>query len=118
MMYVVTKNGNKIRLNEEDVKKVVANDEFGCLNIRDNVVVCNGKDYMKKIWIVTVELDKKYCERHRYKGEIDTEFVAEMRIDHEPTQEELLYICGAFGSGQQTILRVDTGYVWDIDWDD
>ena len=118
MMYVVTKNGTKIRLNDDDVKKAVAEDEFGCLNIRDNVAVCNEADYMKKIWIVTVESDKKYYERHRYKGEIDTEFVAEMKLDHEPTQEELLYVCGAFGNGQQTILRVDIGYIWDTEWND
>lgn len=118
MMYVVTKNGNKIRLNEEDVKKAVANDEFGNLNIRDSVAVCHEADHMEKIWIVTVEEDKKFHERHRYKGEIDTEFLAEIKLDHEPTQEDLLYICCAFGNGQATVLRVDTGYVWVTDWDD
>ncbi len=117
MMYVVTKNGMKIRLNEEDVKKAVADDEFDCLNIRDNVAIYNETDHMKKIWLVAVELDKKFYERHSYKGEIDTEFVAEVKLEHEPTQEELLYICGALGNGQQTILRVDTGYVLDTDWD-
>lgn len=118
MRYVVTKDGCKIRLNDEDVEKAIEASKFGDLNIKDSVAICSDADSMKKIWIVTVERDKKFYGHRNYRGEIDTEFMAEIKLDHEPTQEELLYFCGAFGCGQATILRVDTGYVWETEWDD
>ena len=118
MRYVVTKDGHKIRLNDEDFEKAVKASKFGGLNIKDTVAICSDADFMEKIWIITVEEDKKFYGRHSYRGEIDTEFLAEIKLDHEPTQEELLYFCSAFGCGQATILRVDYGYVWTTDWDD
>jgi hypothetical protein len=114
-MYVITKNGVKIRLNDKDVEKAIKADAFGNLNMKDNVTVCSDSDRMKKIWIVTVELDNKFYKHHNYKGEIDNELLAEIKIDHEPTQEDLLYFQGAFGEGQNTIIRVDTGYVWETE---
>lgn len=117
-MYVITKNGVKIRLNDEDVQKAIDASSFGGLDIKDTVAVCGDADRMEKIWIITVEQDKKFFGHHSYRGEIDTEFLAEIKLDHEPTQEELLYFLGAFGSGQDTIVRVDTGYVWNTDYDD
>lgn len=118
MRYVVTRDGHKIRLNDEDVEKAIKESKFGGLDIKDSVAICDDADSMKKVWIITVEQDKKFFGHHSYRGEIDTEFLAEIKLDHEPTQEELLYFCGAFGCGQATILRVDTAYVWETEWDD
>lgn len=117
MNYVITRDGHKIRLNDEDVEKAIKANPYGGLDIKDSVTICSDADFMKKIWIVTVEEDKKFYGKHSYHGEIDTEFLAEIKLDHEPTQEELLYFFGAFGYGQATILRVDTGYVWETEWD-
>lgn len=117
-MFITTRDGKKIRLNEEDVK--AAEDKNGGINfVGKPVAVCNEGDQMRKIWIVTVEQDKKAYERHSYKGEMDLEFLAEMKFDHEPTQEELLYVASAHGTGlYETVVRVDEAYVWATEYDD
>ena len=118
MMYITTRDGQKIRLNEEDVK--AAENECGGINfIGKPVAVCNEGDRMRKIWIVTVEQDKKSHSYHSFKGEMDLEFLAEMKFDHEPTQEELLYVISAHGAGlYETIVRVDEAYEWTTEYDD
>ena len=74
---------------------------------------------MRKIWIVTVEQDKKAHNYRSYNGEMDLEFVAEMKFDHEPTQEELLYVISAHGVGlYETVVRVDTAYEWTTVYND
>ena len=117
-MYITTRDGKKIRLNEEDVK--AAENECGGINfIGKPVAVCNEGDRMRKIWIVTVEQDKKAHSYRSFKGEMDLEFLAEIKFDHEPTQEELLYVVSAHGAGlYETIVRVDTAYEWTTEYDD
>lgn len=117
-MYITTRDGQKIRLNEEDVK--AAENEYGGINfIGKPVAVCNEGDRMRKIWIVTVEHDKKSHSYHSFKGEMDLEFLAEMKFDHEPTQEELLYVISAHGAGlYETIVRVDEAYEWTTEYND
>ncbi len=117
-MYITTRDGKKIRLNEEDVK--AAENECGGINfIGKPVAVCNEGDQMRKIWIVTVEQDKKAHNYRSYEGEMDLEFLAEIKFDHEPTQEELLYVVSAHGAGlYETIVRVDTAYEWTTEYVD
>lgn len=117
-MYITTRDGKRIRLNEEDVK--AAEDKYGGINfVGKPVAVCNEGDRMRKIWIVTVEHDKKAHNYRSYKGEMDLEFVAEMKFDHEPTQEELLYVISAHGVGlYETIVRIDTAYEWTTKYND
>ncbi len=116
-MFITTRDGKKIRLNEEDVK--AAEDKYGGINfIGKPVAVCNEGDQMRKIWIVTVEQDKKAHSCRSFKGEMDLEFLAEIKFDHEPTQEELLYVCSAHGAGlYETIVRVDTAYEFITEYD-
>ena len=117
-MYITTRDGKKIRLNEEDVK--AAKNEYGGINFAGKpVAVCNEGDKMRKIWIATVEHDKKAHSYRSYNGEMDLEFVAEMKFDHEPTQEELLYVASAHGVGlYETVVRVDEAYVWTTEYND
>jgi len=76
-MFITTRDGKKIRLNEEDVK--AAEDKNGGINfIGKPVAVCNEGDRMRKIWIVTVEQDKKAHNYRSFKGEMDLEFLAEI----------------------------------------
>ena len=118
MMYITTRDGQKIRLNEEDVR--AAENECGGINfIGKPVAVCNEGDRMRKIWIVTVEQDKKAHSYRSFKGEMNLEFLAEIKFDHEPTQEELLYVISAHGAGlYETIVRVDEAYEWTTEYDD
>lgn len=105
-MYVVSKDGRKFRINEEDVDESVD----WHWPFKDGLVaVCDDDEYMKNIWIITI----KKCKRHPLQGnEREFEIITELEYDHEPSQEELLYLHRAYGEGKfYTYVFVNEAYI-------
>ena len=115
-MFIVTEDGKKIRLNEEDLEKY-GWDKDGYFRIKNGLVALNRDGaYMDEVWIATVYIDKNFCTPKRG---IDLDFQAEVKFDHEPTQEEMLYLAQAYGNGShETYVDISKMYRWNCDYKD
>lgn len=115
-MYITTKDGKKIRLNEEDLQKYgwSNTDEY---RIKTGLVAIHlDGAFMEPVWIANVLIDKNWCTNRK---DIDLEFQAEIKFDHEPTQEEMLYLAEAYGNGNRdTYVEVQRMYRWNCEYDD
>lgn len=114
-MFITTKDGKKIRLNEEDLQKY-GWDEKGEYRIKHGLVAVNNDGaYMERVWIANIYKDKNWCQGRG----IDLEFQAEVEFDHEPTQEEMLYLSEAYGDGcQNTYVEIQPMYHWACNYDE
>lgn len=114
-VFITTKDGKKIRLNEEDLEKYGWN-EKGQYMLKDGLVAIHRDGaYMNKVWIANIYVDKNFLSN----AGIDLELKAELKFDHEPTQEEMLYLAEAYGNGNHdTYIDICSMYCWDCDYDD
>lgn len=115
-MFITTKDGKRIRLSEEDLKKYGWN-EKGHYRLKDGLVAIHREGaYMEKVWIANVYIDKNFCSGRLG---VDLDFQAEVKFDHEPTQEEMLYLTEAYGNGcEDTYVEIQPMYRWACDYDD
>ena len=73
MGYIVNRNGDKIK---------VKNPDGYC---GENVVLVNDNTYLDTKWLVEI-YKKDMCSRGQ-----ESEFVAEIEFDNEPTDEQIIY---------------------------
>lgn len=105
-MFVVTKDGRKFKLDDSEL---IEADEWHWPFKRGLVAVCDEDEFMEKVWIVSIQKNTKGPLGNREK---EFELLAELEYDHEPTQEDLLYVYGAYGEGSyNTYLFVNEAYV-------
>ena len=106
-MYVVTQSGHKLPVDSSSIPE----DEYGWF--QQNVGLYDDNTILKEVWIL--ELDKKDYEKNGQFYEL--EFVKELRYDHEPTQEEILWAMSAYGCSRWSVAFVKKGYELDMKYD-
>ena len=117
-MFITTKDGKKIRLNEEDLQKYGwANNGNGEYRIKTGLVAIHQDGaFMEPVWVANIYTDKNWCSG---RTGIDLEFQAEAKFNHEPTQEEMLYLAEAYGNGDPgTYVEIQRMYRWSCEYDD
>lgn len=106
-MYVVTQSGHKLPVDSSSIPE----DEY--VRFQQNVGLYDDNTILKEVWIL--ELDKKDYEKNGQFYEL--EFVKELRYDHEPTQEEILWAMSAYGCSRWSVAFVKKGYELDMKYD-
>lgn len=108
-MYVVTRNGHKLPVDSSSIPK----DEW--MNFQQNVGLYDDSTILKEVWIL--ELNKSNRFSAARKEDYELEFVKELRYDHEPTQEEILWAMSAFGCTRHDLAFVKKAYELDMEYD-
>lgn len=104
MPYIVTKDGRKYRLDESDA---VEADDWHWPFKKGLVAVVTDEEHLEKYYIVTVKKNKKTFSAN----EKELELLVELEFNHEPTEEELLYVHNAYGEGSaNTYIFVNECY--------
>ena len=99
-MYIVTKNGYKIPVDTSNMK------EDDWIPFQQTVGLYTDNTTLKDVWII--ELNKRdFFARER---DFALEFVKELRYDHEPTKEEVLWAMSVYGCTCGDIVFIRKGY--------
>lgn len=106
-MFVVTKSGQRLEVNvPKDYK-----DKF--IPFHETVGLYTNNTILKRVWVLELN-HRDYFEN---KKDTELEFVKEIRYDHEPTKEDILWAMSAYGCTRGDIALVRHGYELDIDGD-
>lgn len=108
-MYIVTQNGYKLPVDDSSIPE----DEY--IRFQQHVGLYDDSTILKEVWILELNRSNRF-EASR-KDEYELEFVKELRYDHEPTQEEILWAMSAFGCSRWDIAFVKKGYELDMRYD-
>lgn len=108
-MYVVTQNGYKLPVDTSSIPE----DEF--VSFQQNVGLYDNSTILKEIWIL--ELNKSNRFGLNRKDQYELEFVKELRYDHEPTQEEILWAMSSYGCTRYDVVFVKKAYELDMEYD-
>nr|DAK26686.1 MAG TPA: hypothetical protein [Caudoviricetes sp.] len=108
-MFVVTKSGHKLPVDDSSIDK----DEYVPLN--DVVGIYDDDTTLNKIWILTLE-KSNYIESHRFSN-YELEFVKELRYDHMPSKEEILWAMSAYGLTHYDTASIREAYELGTNYD-
>lgn len=108
-MYVVTRNGHKLPVDDSSISE----NEF--ISFQENVGLYDDSTILKEVWIL--ELNKSNFFTNVRRENYELEFVKELRYDHEPTQEEILWAMSAFGCTRHDLAFVKKAYELDMEYD-
>ena len=108
-MYVVTRNGHKLPVDSSSIQE----DEW--MSFQQNVGLYDDSTILKEVWILELNKSNLFSAARRENYEL--EFVKELRYDHEPTQEEILWAMSAFGCTRYDLAFVKKAYELDIEYD-
>lgn len=100
-MYAYLSNGKKLKVDTSGLKE-------GEVWHRENKVTLVSDDcYLEKVWIMAL---------NRYKQNGEWEFVKEIKYEHEPKKEDIIYQMSANGLSWQDYIMVNEA--WVMKWDD
>jgi hypothetical protein len=71
---------------------------------------------LKEIWILELYKSNRFESGRKDKYELT--FVKELRYDHEPTKEEILWAMSAYGCTRWDVAYPKKAYELDIEYDD
>lgn len=108
-MFVVTRGGYKLPVDTSSIP----DDDY--MNFQQNVGLYDDSTILKDVWIL--ELNKSNFFSAGTKDRYELEFVKELRYDHEPTKEEILWAMSAYGCTRWDVAFVKKGYELDIESD-
>lgn len=108
-MYVVTRNGHKLPVDSSSIPE----DEW--MSFQQNVGLYDDSTILKEVWILELNKSNLFSATRRENYEL--EFVKELRYDHEPTQEEILWAMSAFGCTRYDLAFVKKAYELDMEYD-
>lgn len=108
-MYVVTRNGHKLPVDSSSILE----DEW--MSFQQNVGLYDDSTILKEVWILELNKSNLFSATRRENYEL--EFVKELRYDHEPTQEEILWAMSAFGCTRYDLAFVKKAYELDMEYD-
>ena len=108
-MYIVTQNGHKLSIDNS----LIPQDEY--MSFQQNVGLYDDSTILKEVWIL--ELAKSNRFGIGRKDQYELEFVKELRYDHEPTKEEILWAMSAHGCTRWDVVFVKKGYELDMESD-
>ena len=106
-MYVVTKNGHKLPVDDSSISE----DEF--VSFQQTVGLYTDDTILKPVWI----LELSHCDRSNTKKNFELEFVKDLKYDHKPTQEEILWAMSAYGCTRYDVAIVRKGFELDMEFD-
>lgn len=104
-MYVVTESGKKLPVDDSGIK----DDEF--LPFMQNVGLYTDDTILKDVWVLELNHRDYFANKRNF----ELEFVKEVRFDHEPTKEEILWAMSAYGCTRGDIAFVRKGYELDME---
>ena len=109
-MYVVTKRGQKLLVDDSSVDY-----ENDYVPFQQTVGLYTDDTILKDVWILTLQRDiNKLNSFHR----MELEFVADVKFTHEPTKEEILWAMSAKRLSRYDIATVEKSFILDIEDDD
>lgn len=103
-MYVITKNGRKLPVDDSTVDY-----ENDYVPYYDSVALLTDNAYLEKVWYIDVLQDVNFHQHSVNKG-IEWEFVVTKAYDHEPTKEEIMYLLASTGHAYSCTAFVSEGY--------
>lgn len=107
-MFFVTRDGKKITIDDS---------QFGDRDwypMQETVGLYSDDSILKEVWILELNRRDYFKNSHR---DFELEFVKDLKFNHEPTQEEILWAMSAFGCTRGDIVLVRKGYELDMEWD-
>ena len=109
-MYVVTENGYKLPV---DVSSIPEDDYYE--SFQQTVGLYDDSTILKEVWIL--ELNKSNALERSRRSQFELEFIKELKYDHEPTKEEILWAMSAYGCTRWDIAFVKKGYELDMEFE-
>lgn len=103
-MYVVTQTGHKIQVANPKTKE----DEW--CPFQQTVGLYDDNTILKDIWV----LELNHRDYHASDKNFELEFVKEIRYDHEPSKEEILWAMSAYGCTRGDIVLIRKGFEFDM----
>lgn len=107
-MFFVTRDGKKITIDDT---------QFGDRDwypMQETVGLYSDDAILKEVWILELNRRDYFKNSHR---DFELEFVKDLRFNHEPTKEEILWAMSAFGCTRGDIVLVRKGYELDLERD-
>lgn len=107
-MFLVTRDGKKITIDDS---------QFGDRDwypMQETVGLYSDDSILKEVWILELNRRDYFKNSHR---DFELEFVKDLKFDHEPTQEEILWAMSEFGCTRGDIVFVRKGYELDMERD-
>ena len=104
-MFVVTEDGHKLHVDDYSV------DGGSWCPFQQTVGLYTDNTVLKEVWI----LELNHVDFFARERDFELEFVKEIKYDHEPTREEILWAMSAHGCTRGDIIFVRKGYELDIE---
>jgi hypothetical protein len=109
-MYIVTREGHKLPVDTS----TLAEDDY--MSFQQAVGLYDDSTILKEIWIL--ELYKSNRFESSVKANYELTFVKELRYDHEPTEEEILWAMSAYGCTRWDVAYKKKAYELDMRYED
>ena len=106
-MYVVTKDGRKLPVDDSSVDY-----EHDFVPFHETVGLYTDNTVLKPIWIL--ELSKVALNNYASSRRYELECVKDLKYEHEPTQEEVLWAMSAYGLTRYDVAVVRRGFELDM----
>lgn len=107
-MFVVTQDGHKIQV-EEPVFK-----EGDWCPFQQTVALYTDNTILKDVWILELNHRDYFANSRNF----ELDFVKEVKFDHEPTKEEILWAMSAYGCTRGDIAIIRKGYELEMEYSD
>ena len=104
-MFIVTKEGTRVDIDDS---------KFGDRDfypMQEAVGLYSDDAILKEVWIVELNTRNYFQNTTR---DFALEFVKDIKFNHEPTKEEILWAMSAFGCSRGSIAFVRKGYELDM----
>jgi hypothetical protein len=109
-MYIVTREGHRLPVDTSTLTE----DDY--LSFQQSVGLYDDSTILKEIWIL--ELYKSNRFEVPRKDQWELTFVKELRYEHEPTKEEILWAMSANGCTRWDVAYTKKAYELDMDYED
>ena len=106
-MFVVTREGYRLPVDTSSIPDNRRYDFQQSVGLYDDSVI------LKPIWLVQLQKSN-----HLEQRQFELEFIKELKYEHEPTQEELLYLMSEYGLSRFDVVTIQKGYELDIKFED
>jgi hypothetical protein len=109
-MYIVTKEGHKLPVDTSTLSE----DDY--LSFQYTVGLYDDSTILKEIWILELYKSNRFEVSRRDQWELT--FVKELRYEHEPTKEEILWAMSAYGCTRWDVAYTKKAYELDMEYID
>lgn len=109
-MYIVTREGRKLPVDTSTLTE----DDY--MSFQQTVGLYDDSTILKEIWILELYKSNRFEVSRRDQWELT--FVKELRYEHEPTKEEILWAMSAYGCTRWDVAYTKKAYELDIEYID